>query len=164
MAFDIARSKRLVARSLKSRAASILCGVFFLTPLANVASAADAKTVVDQILGEAIPALQNQMVSMSQGCSGGSNGVPPLNWGALQGHGNAAVNAFSAARISLATNQTSNAVQQINFGLGELDVLVNGLNGNCSGGAHGEDPVSYGNYVAARNNLKSQLQTAIRFL
>src|SRR5262249_41017513 len=144
--------------------ASIICGVLFLTPLANVASAADPKTIVDTILGEAVPAIQNQMVSMSQGCSGGGHGVPPENWGAMQVHGNTAVNAFSGARTALATGQTQVAVQQINAGVSAYDALINGLHENCSGGAHGEDPVSYGAYVAFRNNLKTQLQTALRFL
>jgi hypothetical protein len=104
------------------------------------------------------------MASMSQGCSGGSNGVPPVNWGALQIHGYAAVNDFSAARTALVTNQTPVAVQQINSGLGELDALVNGLHMNCSGGSSGEDPVYYGRYEAFRDNRKTQLQTVLRFL
>ena len=74
------------------------------------------------------------------------------------------MNDFSAARTSLATNQTQTAVQQITAGLTELDALVNGLAGNCSGGPHGVDPLSYGSYVSFRNNLKTQLQTAIMFL
>jgi hypothetical protein len=164
MTFEITRSKSLVARSLRSKTASILCGILLLTPFANVAFAAEAKVVVDQILGEAIPQLQDMVVSMSQGCSGGAHGVPPVSWSALQPHGNSAVNAFSAARTSLAIGQTSNAVQQINAGVSELDALVNGLHENCSGGAHGVDPVYYGRYVGIRNLLKERLETAIRFL
>lgn len=160
----ISYSKNEVARSLRSRTAAVICGALLLAPVANIASAADPKTLVDQILGEAIPAIQNQMVSMSEGCSGGGHGVPPVNWGALQVHGYTAVNAFSGGRTSLATNQTQAAVQQINSGLGEYDALINGLHENCSGGAHGEDPTSYGSYVAFRNNLKTELQTALRFL
>lgn len=160
----ISHTQKSVARSLRSRTASVIFGVFFLTPLANVAFAADAKTVVDKILGEAIPAIQTQMVSMSEGCSGGGHGRPPEGWGALQVHGNTAVNAFSGARTALATGQTQAAVQQVNSGLGQYDALINGLHENCSGGSHGEDPVSYGGYVAFRNNLKTQLETALRFL
>ena len=163
VSFGITRTKRLVARS-QSRTASILCGVLCLTSLANVASAADPKAVVDMLLADGIPALQNTMASMSQGCSGGAHGVPPLNWGTLQGHGNNAVNALSAARTALATGQTSVAVQQINSGLSELDALINGLHMNCSGGPAGVDPVYYGRYVAFRDNLKTELQTALRFL
>jgi hypothetical protein len=144
VSFCSARSKRLVARSLPSRTASIISGVLVLTSLANIASAADPKTVVDGILGEAIPAIQNQMVSMSGGCSGGASGVPPVNWGALQVHGNTAVNAFSGARTALATGQTQAAVQQINSGVSSYDALINGLHENCSGGARGQDPVNYG--------------------
>jgi hypothetical protein len=51
-------SKNAVARSPQSRTASTTCGVLFLTPLANAASATDPKTVVDRILGEAILAIQ----------------------------------------------------------------------------------------------------------
>jgi hypothetical protein len=112
MAFHITR-KSLVARLPRSRTASIICGVLFLTPLANVVSAADSRTVVDGILGEAIPAIQSQMVPMSEGCSGGPHGRPPVGWGALQVHGNTAVNAFSDARTALATGQTAAARQQI---------------------------------------------------
>jgi hypothetical protein len=164
MAFYITRSKSLVARSLQSRTASILCGLFLLTPLANVAFAADPIVVADQILSQSIPQLQDIVVSMSQGCSGGANGVPPVSWGALQPHGNAAVNAFSAARISLATKKNSDAVQQINSGMSELDTLVNGLHDSCSGGAHGVDPVYYGRYVSFRDRLKERLDTVIQFL
>jgi hypothetical protein len=156
--FDVTRSK------LRSRIAGVLCGLLFFTSLANVASAADPKAIADQILSDAIPALQNQMASMSQGCSGGSNGLPPLNWGSLQVHGDTAVNAFSAARTALATGQTPVAVRQINSGLGELDAMIDGLHQNCSGGAHGVDPVYYGRYVVFRNDLKTQLQTVLRFL
>jgi hypothetical protein len=156
----ISYSKNAVAR----RTVSIICGVLFLTSLAKVASAADPKTVVDKILGEAIPAIQSQMGSMSEGCSGGGHGIPPENWGALQVHGHTAVNSFSGARTALATGQTQAAVQQVNSGLSEYDALINGLHENCSGGPHGEDPVSYGAYVAFRNNLKTELQTALRFL
>lgn len=156
-------SKISLARSLQSGTVSIFSGIL-LTALANVAPAADPKTVADGILGEAIPAIQSQMVSMSGGCSGGRSGVPPLNWGSLQVHGNAAVNAFSGARTALATGQTQTAVQQINSGVSDYDKLINGLHENCSGGAHGENPVSYDRYVAFRNNLKTQLETVLRFL
>jgi hypothetical protein len=158
------RSKRLAARSLTSRIASIICGFLFLTPLANVASAADPKTVVDTILGEEIATLQNQMVEMSSGCSGKGSGVPPVSWGALQVHENTAVNAFSAARTALATDKTPVAVQQINSGVSALDALISGLHDNCSGGPSGEDPLSYGKYVASRDKLKTELKTALRFL
>ncbi|MGL3104698.1 hypothetical protein [Bradyrhizobium sp. BR 1432] len=157
-------SKNLIVRSLRSKTAGIIFGVIFLAPIANLASAADPKAVVDKILGEAIPAIQGQMGSMSEGCSGGSHGRPPENWGALQVHGHTAVNAFSQARTSLAIGKTETAIQQVNSGLGQYDSLINGLHENCSGGAHGEDPVNYGGYVAFRNNLKTQLETAIRFL
>lgn len=164
MTFDITRSKRLLHRLLQFRTASILCGVIILTPLANVASAADPKAVLDTILGTAIPVLQDTMASISQGCSGGAHGVPPVPWNRLRPHGDSAVNAFSAARTALATSQIPVAVQQINSGLSELDQLIDGLHDNCSGGAHGVDPVYYGRYVGFRNDLKTQLQTALRFL
>jgi hypothetical protein len=55
-------------------------------------------------------------------------------------------------------------MRQINSGLSELDALIDGLHMNCSGGRAGEDPVYYGRYVAFRDNLKTELQTALRFL
>jgi hypothetical protein len=140
MTFDITRSKSFVARwQHLARTASLLCGVLFLTSLANVAFATDPITVVDALLRDAIPAVQDTMASMSQGCHNG-HGVPPLNWGTLQIHGDTAVNAFSAARTALATKQTPVAVQQINSGLSELDILVNGLHMNCSGAGTGMIP------------------------
>lgn len=123
MLFCSTRSKRLVARSLPSRTASIICGVLFLTPLANVAFAVEAKDEVIKILGEAIPQLQNTMASISQGCSGGGSGVPPLNWQGRQAPGNSAVSTLSDARLALKTAQTSDAgamekiKQQINSGV-----------------------------------------------
>jgi hypothetical protein len=164
MAFEITCSKSLVSRSLQSRTASIVCGILLWAPFANVAFAVEAKVILDQILGEAIPQLQNVMASMGQGCSGGSNGVPPVGWGEKQKSGNLAVNAFSAARTALATGQTSDAVQQINTGVSQLDALINGLHNSCSGGASGVDPVSYSNYVRFRDVLKERLETAKRFL
>jgi hypothetical protein len=161
MAFDITRSKS--TRSLQSRAASILCGVLFLIPLANVAFA-DAKDVIKQILDEAIPQLQNTMASISQGCSGGSGGVPPLNWQARQESGNLAVQALSAGRAALGEGRTTDARQQINSGLSQWDTLINSLAASCSGGPSGENPVNYGNYVRFRDVMKERLQTALRFL
>jgi hypothetical protein len=162
-------SKKSVARSLHSKTVSILCGIL-LTPLANVAVAAEAKDVVLQILGEAIPQLQNTMASMSQGCSGGSGGVPPLNWQSRQAPGNSAVNTLGNARVALAAAQTSDAgamqqvKQQINSGLSQWDTLISSLERSCSGGSGGENPVNYGSYVQFRNQLKAELQTAMRFL
>jgi hypothetical protein len=152
------RSKRHVARSLRFRTTSILCGVLFLIPLANVALAADTSAVADTVLSEAISRTQNLMVSMSAGCSGGRSGVPPVNWGGLQASGNSAVNAFNAAKLALAKGETSNALQQISSGVSALDGLVNGAHNNCSGGASGVDPVSYGNYLALRDTIKAKLE------
>jgi hypothetical protein len=147
-----------------ARTASILCGVLFLTPVANVVFAAEAKVVMEQILGEAIPYIQNMMVSVSQGCSGGPNGRPPEGWPARQAHGNAAVVAFSDARAALLKDQIPIVLQKVNSGLSEFDTLVSSLHENCSGGPHGEDPVNYGAYVGYRNSLRDRLETAKRFL
>jgi len=123
-----------------------------------------------KILGEALPQLQSTMASMSQGCSGGSNGVPPLNWSGRQAPGNQAVITLSNARVLLATSQPSDAAamekvkQEINTGLSQWDTLISSLSLSCSGGEHGENPVYYGRYVAFRDILKTQLQTAMRFL
>jgi len=123
-----------------------------------------ARTEIETRLSDAISGLQNTMVSMSRGCSGQPDGVRPVSWDTLQIRGNTAVNALSAARTALATGQTQVAVQRINAGLSELDALVNGLHMNCSGDPHGEDPVYYGRYVAFRDKLKTELQTALRAL
>ena len=163
ISFYSTRSKTILARSLRSRAALILCGALFLIPLANLALA-DAKDVVKQILDEAIPQLQNTMASMSQGCSGGSGGVPPLNWQERQKPGNSAVQALSAGRAALGEGRIPDAKQQINSGISQWDTLINSLSMSCSGGPHGQDPVNYGNYVRFRDVMKERLQTAMRFL
>ena len=150
-------SNRLVARALPSRTASILCGVLFLAPLANIACAADTNTVIETVLGDAITQTQNLVLSMSQGCSGGANGVPPVSWGNLQPHGNSAVNALNDLRRALAKGQTANAVQLINSAAGELDALVNGAHDSCSGGSHGQDPVNYTAHQMTRITVKAKL-------
>ena len=71
-----------------------------------VTFAVEAKDEIIKILGEAIPQLQNTMASMSQGCSGGPNGVPPLNWSGRQAPGNEAVKTLGDARTALAAAQT----------------------------------------------------------
>jgi hypothetical protein len=164
ISFGIPRSKRLVALA---GTASILYGVLFLTPqAANVALAADPTivAVANSMLGEAITQIQSLMQSMSAGCSGGASGVPPVNWGALQGQGNAAVNAFQNARVALASGDMATVVQQINAGQASLNNLVNGAHDNCSGGAHGMDPVGYGSYQVTRATVNAKLDGAKPFL
>src|SRR5262249_9752851 len=133
MALDATRSKSLVARSLQSKTASILRGFLFLTPLVHVALAADIKVAIENVLSDVISETQNMMVSMSQGCSGGAHGVPPVNWDSLQTHGNSAVTALYAIKLALANNQTADARRQVDSAGNELDELVNGAHNNCSG-------------------------------
>jgi len=131
-------------------------GVLFLTSLGNVA-AQDANSGAQTVLIQATSQIQNMVISMSQGCSGGARGVPPVNWAQLQPHGDSAVNALAAARVALSQGQATNALQQINIAQGELDVLLNGVHGNCSGGAHGEDPVGMSGYLATRAVVRGRL-------
>lgn len=145
--------------------ASLLCGVLLFTPLiTTVAFPADLNAAADSVLGDVISQTQSLMVSMSQGCSGGASGVPPVNWGGLQSHGNSAVNALNAARLALANQNKPGAIQQINSAEGELDALINGAHYACSGGAHGEDPVGFAGYVAIKAAVKGQLDVVKRFL
>jgi hypothetical protein len=154
-------SNRLFARSL--RRVSVCYGILFLA-LGATATAADPKNVIKEILDEAIPQFQNTMASMSEGCSGGPNGVPPLNWSGRQKPGNVAIQDLSAARAAMGEDRIEDARKKINSGLSQWDTLINSLAGSCSGGAHGIDPVSYGNYVQFRNQVKERLQTALRFI
>ncbi len=125
------------------------------------AQAAKAQAARDaaqaQVLSGAISQIQNLMVSLSQGCSGGPHGVPPVNWTNLQPHGNAAVNALATAKVALAQGQTAIVLQQINSAQGELVALVSGAHNNCSGGGHGEDPPGFNGYTAERDRLKETL-------
>ena len=65
--------------------------------------------------------------------------------------------ALTEARLALARGQTSDAVRQIISAQGELDALVNGVHGNCSGGAHGQDPVGMSGYLATRAAVQGRL-------
>ncbi|MCC8977575.1 hypothetical protein [Bradyrhizobium acaciae] len=123
-----------------------------------------AVDVVKEILDQAIPELQKQMASMSQGCSGGDHGVPPENWQARQAPGNSAIQAFSAARAALGEGRIPDTKQQIISALTQWDTLINSLALSCSGGEHGRDPDNYGNYLRFRDLLKERLLTALRFL
>jgi predicted acylesterase/phospholipase RssA len=129
------------------------------------AEAKKAATIAQAgILAGAISQVQNLMLSMSQGCSGGAHGVPPLNWTNLQARGNQAVNALNNAKLALVTGETSVAVQQMNFAEGELDALVNGVHNNCSGGASGEDPSGFKSYILQRAAVKGNLNALQRSL
>ena len=82
---------------------------------------------------------------------------PEPGWPGLQAHGNSAVNALNEAKLSLAKRQTAEAAQQISSGQAELDALVNGLHKSCSGGSSGQDPTSYGDYLAVRARIQEGL-------
>lgn len=163
MTFEIARSKTLMTRSLRPGVAAMIGGVLFLTPLGNVA-AQDTNSGAQAVLTQATSEIQNVVLSMSQGCSGGAHGVPPVNWGQLQPHGDSVVNALTNARVALSQGQKENALQQINMAQGELDVLLNGVRGNCSGGAHGVDPVGMSAYLATKAAVQARLDTVKIFL
>jgi hypothetical protein len=106
--FEIARSKTLMTRSLRSGTAAMISGILFLAPLGNVA-AQDANSDAQTVLKQARSQIQNMVISMSQGCSGGARGVPPVSWAQLQPHANSAVNALDAAVTALAQDQKPNA-------------------------------------------------------
>ena len=163
MTFEIARCKTLMTRSLRSGTAAMIGGVLFLTPLRNVA-AQDANRPAQAVVRDAKDQIQNMVISMSQGCSGGAHGVPPLNWAALQPHANSAVNALDAAVKALSHDLKPDALQQINIAEGELDALLNGVHNNCSGGAHGEDPVGMSGYLAIKASVQGRLDTVKIFL
>jgi hypothetical protein len=154
-------SKNLVARSL--RTISILGGVFVVTSLANVASA-DTNSATDAVLNKAVSQIQDMMASMSKGCPGGPGGEPTVNWTTLQLRGNSAVNALNASKVAMAKGEPSHAVQHINSAEAELDALVNGAHDNCSGGAHGVDPLYYARYQSIRDSVKATLDVLKLFL
>lgn len=162
MTFEIAPSKMLVTRSLRSWTAAMIGGVLFLNPLDVAAQNANrpAQTVVSNAKSQ----IQDMVISMSQGCSGGAHGVPPLNWAALQPHANSAVNALDAAVTALSHDLKADALRQINIAEGELDALLNGVHNNCSGGAHGEDPVGMSGYLAIKASVQGRLDTVKIFL
>jgi len=161
--FEIARSKTLMTRSLRSGMAAMIGGVLFLAPLCNVA-AQDANSAAQTVVSEARSQIQNMVASMSEGCAGGAHGVPPVSWAQLQPHANSALNALDAAVSALSNDQKSNALQEIYIAERELDALLNGVHGNCSGGAHGEDPVGLGGYLATKASVQGRLDTVKIFL
>jgi hypothetical protein len=153
-----------IARSPRSRTASILLSLILLSPLANVAFAADVKFAIESVLNDAILQTQNMMGSMSQGCSGGAHGVPPQNWGSLQTHGSLAVSALNATKLALANDQSTDALRQVESAANELDALVNGARNMCSGGRSGEDPLYYGRYQAIRAAVRAKLEVVSELL
>jgi hypothetical protein len=161
--FEIARSKTLMTRSLRFGTAAMIGGVLFLTALGNVA-AQDANSGAQTVLRQARSQIQNMVISMSEGCSGGAHGVPPVSWAQLQPHANSAVNALDAAVTALSHDQKPDALRQINIAESELDTLLNGVHGNCSGGAHGEDPVGMSGYLAIKASVQGRLDTVKIFL
>jgi hypothetical protein len=161
--FEISRSKTLVTLSLGSGTFAMISGLLFLTPLSNVA-AADPTSAAQTVLSQATSQIQSMVISMSEGCSGGPHGVPPVSWAQLQPHGNSAVNALSAASVDLANKDKEKALQQINIAEGELDSLLNGVRGNCSGGAHGIDPVGISAYLATKAAVQGRLDDVKIFL
>ena len=118
----------------------------------------------EQVLLGAIAQAQSLTVSLSQGCSGGPRGVPPVNWANLQSHGSKAVDALSGARLGLARGQKYEAVQQINSAQAELDALINGAHLSCSGGANGEDPFNYKAYMQITATVRGNLDEIKRAL
>jgi hypothetical protein len=124
----------------------------------------EPRTVIKQILDEAIPELSRQIESMSQGCGGGRSGVPPLNWGGRQAPGHSAIQALGAARAALGEGRIDDTKQQILSGLSDWNTLVSSLHMSCEEGPHGEDPVNYGNYVRYRDQLAERLRITLRFL
>jgi hypothetical protein len=161
--FEIARPKTLMTRSLRSGTAAMISGVLFIAPFGNVA-AQDANSAAKTVLSNARSQIQNMVISMSEGCSGGPHGVPPVSWAQLQPHANSAVNALDAAVTALSQDQKPNALQQINIAEGELDALLNGVHNNCSGGPHGEDPVGMSGYLAIKVSVQGRLDTVKIFL
>ncbi|MEY9419455.1 hypothetical protein ABIF69_005897 [Bradyrhizobium japonicum] len=130
--------------------------------VATAQAASDAAQA--QVLSGAISQIQALMASMSQSCPGGARGVAPVSWTVLQSHGNNAVNALNEAKVALARNQNSDAVQYINSAQGELDALVNGLHNSCSGGASGVDPIGYSAFTSTRAAVKGSLDELKRSL
>jgi hypothetical protein len=137
-------------------------GVLFLTLLGNVA-AAQANSAARTLLSQATSQIRNMVLSMSQGCSGGPHGVPPVNWEQLKLHADSAVNELTSAQSVLSQDQNlsqyqkENVLKQINIAQGELDALLNGVHGNCSGGAHGIDPVGMSGYLATKAVVQGRL-------
>ena len=76
-AFKATRSKTPVTRSLRPRTAAMIVGLLFSTPLGNLA-AADPFSAAQTVVSQATSQIQNMVISMSEGCSGGAHGVPPL--------------------------------------------------------------------------------------
>jgi hypothetical protein len=139
-------------------------------PLANLptgprcANRAALNLAPAQALSVAISQIQTLMESIGLSCSGGARGVPPFNWTSLQYQGSKAVSSLDEAKLDLAKNQTSDAVQQISFAQGELDALVDGLHYSCPGGARGLDPVSYSAFMSTRVTVKQSLDELKRSL
>jgi hypothetical protein len=161
---EVARSKTLVTRSLRPGRAAMIGGLVILAPLGNDA-AADPNSGLLTVLDQAKSQIQNMVISMSEGCPGGPHGVPPVSWAQLQPHAFSAMQALASARTALELpDQKDIALQQINIAESELDTLLNGVHGNCSGGAHGVDPPGMSGYLATRAVVQGRLDDVKIFL
>lgn len=147
-------SKRLVALPLQSRTASSFCGMLLLT--ANAAFA-DANSAPDKLMSDAIAQSQRMVSLMTQNCSGGRNGTNPLAYGAFVASGNQVEQKLVDLRVALAKGQTANAGPEIDTVVGLLEKMVGMMHGNCPGGAHGQDPLNYGELVNIKNRMQGKL-------
>ena len=70
VSFCSTHSKRLLARALRSRITSILCGILFLALSANAAFA-DMNSAIDKLMDNAISESQRMLELMTASCPGG---------------------------------------------------------------------------------------------
>jgi hypothetical protein len=125
----------------------------------NAASTAQAAKTGAQMQSLSAVSFQIQALlsSMRNDCSGGSNGLPPNNWGDWQSRGNKAVNALNIAKLALAERNTIEAAQQITSAQAELNTIIDGVALDCPGGGHGVPPNSYSNYLKTRAQIQGGL-------
>ena len=163
LSLETAGSGMPSVRSLGPTTAAIIGGLLLSASFGTIA-AGDPTSFAQTLLNKSRSQIQDMVISMSQGCSGGAHGVPPVSWAQLQPHGNSAVNALATANLDLERGDTTDALQKINIAEGELEALVNGIHDNCSGGAHGQDPVSMNNYLAIKAVVEGRLDDVKIFL
>src|SRR4051812_11945740 len=107
ISFSSTGSKRLLARSLRSRIALILCGILFLA-LGTNAAFADMNSAVDKLMGDAILQSQKMVSLMTQSCPGGAHGQNPNHYDEFVKFSNEVGTTLGDLRVQLAKGQVAN--------------------------------------------------------
>jgi hypothetical protein len=114
-----------------------------------------------------IAQIQRIVQLMSQSCPGGAHGTNPLNYENLVSLTNSIVGSLQTSKIVLAVGNDKTASGKkvreqlsadIDASIAQVQKIVQLMNQNCSGGAHGVNPFHYDDVVNLTNSIVGSLQ------